>query len=138
MFEIKIVNNKALKDFIDEINYIKSNKPLQETKNDLRTDLINKIQKNFNKGQEADGTKWKPLKYRQGKPLLLTYKMYNSTRAKNTQNGVKVYNNTKYAAFQNFGTEKVPARRFIPQASEVPQSWINDFKEIVLKNYMRD
>lgn len=137
MVEIKIVNQKALINFIEEMKYINSLKPMQETKKEMKSYLIEKIQENFNKGKEADGTPWKALKYRKGDPLLLTRKLYNNIKAKNTKNGVVVYNNTRYAGWQNFGTNKIPARRFIPLSYEVPEDWIIDFKDIILKNYIR-
>lgn len=136
--DVQIKNKKALFDFIEYLKYIKSTKPLSDTKKELNEDLVNKIRNNFEKGQEANGRSWKPLKYRKGDPLLLTRKLFNSIKSKNTKTGVSVYTSVKYAAFQNFGTDNVPARRFIPNANEVPEKWLDDFKNIALKHYKKD
>ena len=88
---IRINNKNALKNYIEEINHLKSKKTETKTKNDFKEYLIKKIQENFEKSQEADGTPWLKLKYRQGKPLILTSAMMNSIKSKNTKSGVVVF-----------------------------------------------
>lgn len=137
MFQIKVNNAQALKHFIDEIQHIKNDKTKTQVKNDLSNHLIKKIQTNFHTRSEADGTPWKPLKYRQGDPLLLTKRMFNSIKATNTRTGFKIGTNVFYSGWQNNGTQKIPARRFIPHVNEIPKDWFDDMKDIIVKNYIR-
>ena len=134
-FEIKINNGKAVKTTIDHIAYIKGTKATTKVKKAFRNYLIEKIQQNFSNSSEADGTPWAKLKYRVGKPLILTGAMRRSVKSRNTQNGVSVFTNIYYAGWQNYGTNKIPARRFIPNDNEIPEEWVNDMKQMIINGY---
>ncbi len=134
--EVKLNNSKLFKEAFTSINKITSKKQLNNAKKDVGNYLVDKINKNFDNSSDSHGVPWEPLKYRSGKALILTGALKKSIKRKNLENGkLEVFTNIFYAAFQNYGTNNIPARPFFPEANNMPNSWMKDLKIIVKRNY---
>ena len=84
----------------------------------------------FNKSQGPQRG-WLPLKHRDGKPLMDTGLLRNSTRFKVVQNGVWLFNNTKYGKYHQYGASKI----FLPQRKWM---WISEVaRNKMTKVYMK-
>lgn len=77
-------------------------------------DVVN----HFNRS-EGPNNKWLPLKHRDGKPLMDTGLLRNSTRFKVGKNHVLLFNNTKYGKYHQYGASKI----FLPQRKWM---WISE------------
>lgn len=69
----------------------------------LGAESVKLVKDCFNESRSPYGEKWKPLKYREGMPLLDTARLRNATQDASTPERVVVENRTKYAAIQNYG-----------------------------------
>ncbi|MBS1506044.1 MAG: hypothetical protein JSS79_05300 [Bacteroidetes bacterium] len=69
----------------------------------------------FRDGGFTDQTlqRWKPLKNSSRSPLTLTGHLKGSIRSQIIGNGVHVFSDAEYAGYQNYGTQHIPARKFI-------------------------
>lgn len=80
--------------------------------------LADAIGFNFENAVSYDGTAWKPLKYRVGKPLYLTGTLMRLARAAGgratvTDNGIVAsLEEPPYGIFHELGTRTIPARPF--------------------------
>lgn len=98
-----------------------------ETLRWLRERFADDVKRNFEGGHDPDGNKWAPLKWRIGKPLILTGLLMNSAyqAAQNVQlrNGTEIMAKLAepfYWMFHEYGTGRIPARPFFgPSASTV-------------------
>jgi phage gpG-like protein len=78
------------------------------------------IGKNFSESRDPDGNAWKPLRWRTGKPLILTGALL-AAAVSSVQNarwtgagriGFGITGEPRYWQYQNYGTSRIPARRF--------------------------
>lgn len=133
---VRLNNSKYFDEVMSSIKTITTKKLLNKTKKDVGNYLVDKINKNFDDSSDSHGVQWEPLKYRTGKPLILTGALKKSIKRKNLENGkVEVSTNIFYGAFQNYGTNNIPARPFFPEANNMPNAWMKDLKMIVKRNY---
>ena len=98
----------------------------EETLAWLRDKFAADIRRNFGESCDPDGNAWAPLKYRVGKPLILTGLMMNSAylAAQNVRlQGQQIFAELAgpmYWMFHEYGTAKIPARPFFgPRADTV-------------------
>ena len=61
------------------------------------------VQNNFANEKNEDGKRWKPLKYRKGKPLRDTSRLWNSIKWKASKFQAKVYTIIGYAKYHQNG-----------------------------------
>lgn len=94
------------------------------------------VQRTFKESKAPDGTRWKRLARRRGKPLMDTRRLYNSFIANSTARTFTIASNVVYAARQNFGWPRTglrtmpPARPFMPDADFFPKRWEREFRRI--------
>ena len=67
----------------------------------------------FSIEQNEDGQKWKPLKYRKGKPLRDTGRLRSSIRWAANKEEARVFTKVKYAKYHDKGTKVIPQRSFM-------------------------
>lgn len=93
------------------------------------------VQRTIREGRSPDGVKYVPLKYRRGKPLMDTRRLYNSFIAGSTPRTFTITSNVIYAARQNFGWPREgpktnpPARPFMP-GDVLPRRWERELKKV--------
>lgn len=94
----------------------------------LRERFSEDIRANFAGGHDPDGVPWKPLKWRVGRPLILTGLLMNSAylaaQHVELRNGTEICATMltpKYWQYHEFGTRKIPARPFFGASRETVQ-----------------
>lgn len=94
----------------------------------LREAFAADIRRNFANGHDPDGNPWAPLKWRVGKPLILTGLLMNSAylAAQHAQlrNGTEIMatlSQPSYWMFHEYGTSRIPARPFFGPSAETVQ-----------------
>lgn len=94
----------------------------------LRERFAEDVRNNFAGGHDPDRTKWQPLKWRTGRPLILTGLLMNSAyyAAQHVQlrNGTEIMatmSQPSYWMFHEYGTSKIPARPFFGPSPETVQ-----------------
>lgn len=87
----------------------------------------------FRKSVAPDGSKWAPLKERDGKPLVDTANLQNSftTSVDGGRGRIEVGTSVAYADFHQTGTKHMPARKMIPDDGEMPERWARPLREVV-------
>jgi len=88
--------------------------------NFVQTRFAADIAANFEESRTPEGQSWPPLKWRVGKPLILTGSLMaaavGSVRAARWTGagriGFGIGGEAKYWTYQNYGTRRIPARRF--------------------------
>lgn len=135
--KIKISNKSLLTQNLKTIDNITNKKTLNKTKNEIGQYFVERVKDCFRGSRDPYGRRWKPLVYRNGKPLILTGDLFESIKYRNIKNTgtVEIYTNIFYAAWQNDGTGKIPARPFFP-TNNLPKNWYDGAKKIVIKNYV--
>lgn len=92
----------------------------------FRAQFASDVYRNFSQGQDADGTPWAPLKYRIGKPLILTGTLMAA--AVNAAANAELFgrdvrttvSGPNYWQYHEYGTGRIPARPFMgPRATTV-------------------
>ena len=85
----------------------------------VQTRFSEDIAKNFEESRAPDGPAWKPLKWRSGKPLILTDALMAaavaSVRGARWTGQERIgfgMGEPKYWKYQNYGTRRIPARPF--------------------------
>lgn len=68
--------------------------------------FVTKIQFCFINSTDPWGVRWKPIVYRDGKPLIDTRRLLSSITANVTSNTLEVGTNVEYGAYQHFGYER--------------------------------
>lgn len=89
------------------------------------------VHQSFAKSQTPYGERWKPLKYRKGKPLILTGALRQSITVRSTSTGNYITSGLVYANTQNFGRGPIPARAYVPGARGIPSAWSAKMRTVV-------
>lgn len=94
----------------------------------LRERFAEDVRRNFAGGHDPDGVPWKPLKWRVGRPLILTGLLMNSAyqaaQAVQLRNGTEIMASLSqpfYWLFHEYGTSRIPARPFFGPSAETVQ-----------------
>jgi phage gpG-like protein len=97
----------------------------------LAAEALGRVHYAFAASRAPGGAAWARLRYRAGRPLVLTGRLFGSLRSRVTTTGVAVSTSRPYAAFHQFGTRRVPARPFFPAEGELPPPWREAFERVV-------
>jgi phage gpG-like protein len=101
-------------------------------------DLVDLIDKNFEKEVDPRDNKWADLKpatwarKKTRKILTETGKLRKSIKVEGSRSGIKMSANVAYASYLQYGTAKMPARPFL----DVSPKWLNLLRDRILK-YIR-
>ena len=102
--------------------------PASETLQWLRERFAEDVKRNFTNSHDPDGNRWAPLKWRIGKPLILTGLLMNSayTAARNVtlRNGTEIFarlSEPHYWKYHEYGTRRIPARPFFGPSADTVQ-----------------
>lgn len=94
----------------------------------LRERFSEDIRANFAGGHDPDGVPWKPLKWRTGRPLILTGMLMNSAylaaQHVELRNGTEICATMlapRYWMFHEYGTARIPARPFFGASRDTVQ-----------------
>ena len=130
MNEVKIIGldkiEKLTKDIADRLK--DSSKCMEIIANQSRSD----VERHFSK-EEGDTGKWEPLKKRSGKALQDTGRLRSSFQTKHSKNSANVYTNVKYAGYHNFGTSRIPQRKFMWNSKEIRDLFDKTYLDFILR-----
>lgn len=113
-----------LGELADRIEALALDSFMTSVKRRVAVDTLGLVEREFRGSVDPDGAPWKPLKYRNGRPLVLTGAMRDSFTAVPIENGVRIQAGVDYAIYHQRGTATIPARRILPSGS-LPQSWVD-------------
>lgn len=111
-------NINGLKELADKIRTLTGAGFKRELSQALAVSAWQQTLASFDQSRDPYGTPWKPLKVRQGKPLIDTGQMRQSVSTEATDNGFRLRIGTTYAPVHQFGTDRIPARPMIPLAEQ--------------------
>lgn len=89
------------------------------------------IAQGFAEEKAPDGSKWDPLKYRDGKPLDKTGDLKDSFTAKAIGTGVSIESSSPVFVHHQHGAPRanIPRRQMVPNDGELPPAWSEAFEE---------
>lgn len=105
----------------------------QAARREMADEAMRRIRAGFEASSSPDGQTWAALKYRRGKPLLLTGRLRNSVRVQLAgMLGFAVSASAPYAAHHQYGAPRarIPARPFLPGRT-LPPEWQGAFERIL-------
>lgn len=121
--------------------------PLHEGASDtlkwFRAQFASDVYRNFSQGQDADGVKWAALKYRVGKPLILTGTLMAAAvnAAANADLFGKEVRTTisgpNYWQWHEYGTSRIPARPFMGPRAETVQGLSERMAADIVQNLIK-
>lgn len=115
---------QTLTDFIGKLERIGSGSFMSEVKRQAAIDGLGVIAYGYRNSVDPYGATWQPLKYRDGRPLVLTGAFRDTWMAYPTPNGVRFASGVDYGAYHQYGTRSIPFRRVIPMAFYgMPKRW---------------
>ena len=90
-------------------------KLLKRAQEAMAKESVKLAKRGFAKSESPTGQKWKPLKYRKGKPLVLTGKLSNFSYQM-TSKGFILYAGADYFVHHQYGAPraKLPKRQMVP------------------------
>lgn len=113
---------KNVKGVITVMNKINSNSLLKvKDKKDLAKSLNNKLIDNLNKRKDVHGQPFIPLSLKTARglanmpPLIDTGFLKKNIRYKVEGNIIRLYNETPYLTYHQYGTDKIPVRQIYPE-----------------------
>ncbi len=104
---------------------------MESVKKALADEATSQLAFGFRMSRDPYGTPWRPLKRRQGKPLLDTGRLRGSFSAQLTSTGFRIGSNVVYAAPHQFGSKRgrPPQRRMLPSGARgLGPIWTKAFK----------
>lgn len=108
----------------------------QAARREMRDEALRRIQEGFDRSRAPDGTAWKALKYRVGKPLDEGGDLRRSIKSSLAGAlGLAFSADARYAAHHQFGAPRanIPARPFLP-GRELAPAWQSAFERILDKH----
>lgn len=92
---------------------------------------LNLIKEEYDNSTDPYGDVWKKRKDNDPHPLLIdTGAFYNDWQLTIKSNGFEVSNSTPYASYLQEGTEKMPARKTVPN-KQLPTKWKEDYLKLI-------
>ncbi|GMV19456.1 MAG: hypothetical protein AMXMBFR56_76800 [Polyangiaceae bacterium] len=87
-------------------------------------EVVELVREGFERQADPHGSPWAPLKRRAGRILQDTGRLRNSFHRKSlSASQVTVGPSASYARFHQSGTKHMPARKMVPDGSNLPSSW---------------
>jgi phage gpG-like protein len=125
---------QTLTEFIGKLERLSSGGFIGEVRRQVATDGLRLIAAGYRDSVDPYGASWQPLKYRNGKPLVLTGAFRDSWMAYPTPTGVRFLSGVDYGAYHQYGTRTIPFRRVIPmQNYGLPKPWT----DVIAKAYSK-
>ncbi len=116
--------SQPLSEFIGKLERLNSGSFIGEVRRQVAYDGLRLIAAGYKTSTDPYGARWQPLKYRDGKPLVLTGAFRDSWMANPTSTGVRFTSGVGYGAYHQYGTRSIPFRRVIPMRSYgLPKAW---------------
>lgn len=114
----------TLKDFIGKLESLGGASFQSTVARQVAVEGLKLIAAGYRDSVDPYGARWEPLKYRNGKPLVLTGAFRDTWMAYPTPTGVRFVNGVDYGAYHQYGTSRIPFRRVIPLRSYgLPAPW---------------
>ncbi len=116
--------SQNLSQFIGKLERLSSGSFISEVRRQVAVDGLRLIAGGYRDSKDPYGASWQPLKYRNGKPLVLTGAFRDTWMAYPTPTGVRFVSGVDYGAYHQYGTRSIPFRRVIPMLSYgLPKAW---------------
>lgn len=109
----------------------------RDARAELAKAALELVRDSFGAAQSPEGAAWARLKYRHGRPLVLTGRLLRSVRSRIIADGIAVTASAPYAGFHQHGTRRMPARPFLPQPGAVPAAWADAFERVLGAQFAR-
>lgn len=115
---------QTLHDFIGKLESLGGDSFMTNVRRQVAFDGLRLIAAGYRDSVDPYGATWTPLKYRNGKPLVLTGAFRDTWMAYPTPAGVRFLSGVDYGAYHQYGTRTIPFRRVIPLKSMgLPRPW---------------
>lgn len=115
---------QTLKSFIGKLDRLQTGSFLDEIRREVAGEGLRLIAKGYRDSVDPYGSRWEPLKSREGKPLVRSGLFRDTWMAYPTPTGVRFSSMVNYGAFHQYGTRTIPFRRVIPmQQYGLPKEW---------------
>lgn len=103
----------------------------REAKTQLATIALARVRAGFEDSADPTGAAWAALRYRRGRPLVLTGKLRRSFRKRLFAGGFAIETSVPYAGFHQGGTRHIDARRMLPRDGTIPEPWRAAFERVI-------
>lgn len=103
----------------------------RDAKAQLATVALARVRAGFDDSAAPDGSAWAALRWRRGRPLVLTGKLSKSFRKRVFAGGFAIESSVPYAGFHQGGTRRMTARRMLPREGTIPEPWRAAFERIL-------
>jgi len=97
---------------------------------ELAARALEYVRDRFATATAPSGAAWAALRYRRGRPLVLTGRLLRSVSARAIPGGIVVAASAPYAGYQQLGTSRIPARPFLP-GSSIPAELARSFERVL-------
>ena len=115
---------QTLHEFIGKLEQVGSDSFMSEVRREVAYDGLRLIAAGYRNSVDPYGSYWAPLKYRDGKPLVLSGAFRDTWMAYPTATGVRFQSGVDYGAYHQYGTRSIPVRQVIPSSSRgMPSTW---------------
>ncbi len=98
---------------------------------------VRDVIQHFKREESDTGRRWGRITHRQGAVLQDTGLLRASTRFKVLRNDVLLFNNTRYGKYHQFGTSRMPSRKWMWIASKTRKQMANNFLKGLMTGYIR-
>lgn len=124
-------SNKKLQELIGQMRRVSSTLNKVALHRELAAIQLKHVKKGFEKSVTPYGQKWKKLKYRNGKPLVLTGALRDSVKVFANSKTFGVRTDLVYAATHNYGRIPIPRRQFMP-TDGIPASVADQMRRLTI------
>lgn len=128
------VNTASLEQLIVRVKRLGHTNPhVKQGLNKIGVRWVARIKTCFQRGIDPYGKAWAPIHHRQGQPLLDTGRLRNSIKHNVRSTNLELASNLVYADNHQLGIT-VRQRRFLPDKSGLPTSWLAEYEKILVEN----
>ena len=121
----------GLRQLSAKLEAVSNGQLLAEISQNLAESAIDLVKEGFAREEDPYGSPWAPLQHREGKILQDTGRLKNSfTPGSSGPDGFRFGSNVQYAEFHQQGTGRLPARKMVPDGSELPDAWLREFTSV--------
>ncbi len=116
--------SQTLTQFIEKLERLDGGSFIASVRRQVAYDGLRLIAQGYKDSVDPYGSRWEPLKYRRGKPLVKTGAFRDTWMAYPTATGVRFQSGVDYGAYHQYGTRSIPFRRVVPmQRYGLPKPW---------------